>query len=160
MDGFTTDPDADFNFGGHVVPRHHIVFQTRLSVLFVNLRPFMPNHLLASPRRLHRRLQDLSADECADLFDSVRLATTVLGRTYAGTTIGIQDGLHAGQSVHHVHVHIVPRNRGQVRVVLDAERKDRSFEEMREEAEHLRHLFENAHSHILHAQPQDESAST
>eukprot|EP00866_Antonospora_locustae_P000668 jgi/Antlo1/668/1187 len=149
MDDFTTNPDADFNFGGHVVSRHHIVFQTRFSVLFVNLKPFLPNHLLVSPRLSHRRLQDLSEGECADLFDSVRLATIVLGRKYAGSTIGIQDGFYAGQSVCHVHVHIVPRNSGQVGVTLDAERKNRSFEEMREEAEHLRHLFDDAHNHLL-----------
>lgn len=152
MDSFTINPDEDFNFGGHVVPRHHIVFQTRFSVLFVNLRPFLPNHLLASTRILHRRLQDLSVDECADLFDSVRLATIVLGNTYAGSTIGIQDGLYAGQSVHQVHVHIVPRNSGQARVALDAERKDRSFEEMYEETERLRPLFDDAYNRLLLSQ--------
>ncbi|KAL0265783.1 UNVERIFIED_CONTAM: hypothetical protein PYX00_011498 [Menopon gallinae] len=150
MKGFTTSPDAGFIFGGHPVSGSHIVFQTELSVLFVNLRPFQPNHLLVSPRFPHKRLEDLSKEECTDLFGSVRLATIVLSRTYSGTTIGIQDGLHAGQSVHHVHVHVVPRSCEQIRVLLDVERKNRSFVEMHEEASYLRSLFADAHRRLLH----------
>lgn len=73
--------------------------------------------MLVCPLEHRRRLTDLSPNETADLFATVQLAQRLLARVYfpkpepeAGSfTIAVQDGPDAGQTVPHVHVHVVPR---------------------------------------------------
>lgn len=87
----------------------------------MNLKPIVPGHILVCPVAPHRRLADLSAAETADLFGTVQLTQRLLARAYftpqgdlgaGGFTIAVQDGAEAGQTVPHVHVHVIPRTRG------------------------------------------------
>ncbi|ORY81578.1 HIT-like domain-containing protein, partial [Protomyces lactucae-debilis] len=88
-----------------------IFFRSPKSFGLVNLKPLLPGHVLICPQRVVPRLADLSSDEVSDLFLSVQKVTGVLQTVYkaTGTTISLQDGPVAGQSVPHVHVHILPR---------------------------------------------------
>jgi len=100
------------NFGGHHVPGSTIFYASPsgMTVAFVNLKPLKPGHVLVTPVRCMPRLKDLTEDEFRDLFLSVRQVQTILEQHYcAGASkIGIQDGIVAGQSVPHVHVHVIP----------------------------------------------------
>lgn len=67
-----------------------------------------------SPLRVARRFRDLSAEEVGDLW---RLAQAVGGALEAhhrasSLTLAIQDGPAAGQTVPHVHIHVLPRRAG------------------------------------------------
>lgn len=88
-----------------------------LTVAFVNLKPLTAGHVLVTPRRVASLLQDLMEDEVDDLFQSVRVVQQLIERYYGATAsnLGIQDGRDAGQSVPHVHVHVLPRG-----IVADA----------------------------------------
>ncbi|OAL35093.1 hypothetical protein AYO20_05570 [Fonsecaea nubica] len=87
---------------------------SRLSYGLVNLKPLLPGHILICPVRCVPRLTQLTAPETADLFNTVRLVTLTLQRVYHATSfnVAVQDGVDAGQSVPHVHVHVIPRQRG------------------------------------------------
>ncbi|ERF69539.1 hypothetical protein EPUS_01869 [Endocarpon pusillum Z07020] len=163
----------------------------------VNLKPLLPGHILICP--LHQpqtansprqpppsRLTQLSPTQTSDLFHTVRRLTPTLTRLYSAHAfnIAIQDGAAAGQSVPHLHVHVIPRREGDMdargggdrvyevlekgeegdigahfrardgmegedggarrekRFAADSERKPRSEEEMRGEAEWLREELE------------------
>ncbi|MCJ1479452.1 hypothetical protein MMC13_008138 [Lambiella insularis] len=84
---------------------------TPLSFAFVNLKPILPGHVLVSPRRVVPRLSDLSHDEVADLFLTVQRVGRMIERVYKASSLNVamQDGADAGQSVPHVHTHIIPR---------------------------------------------------
>ncbi|KAL6232963.1 hypothetical protein BDW75DRAFT_242497 [Aspergillus navahoensis] len=86
---------------------------TPLSFALVNLRPILPGHVLVSPRRVVPRVSDLTPPETADLFLTVRRVGRMIERVYGATSlnIAIQDGAEAGQSVPHVHAHIIPRKK-------------------------------------------------
>ena len=86
-------------------------FQTPLSFALVNLKPILPGHVLVCPRRVVPRVSNLTADETSDLFLTVRRVGRMVERVYGGSSlnIAIQDGVNAGQSVPHVHAHIIPR---------------------------------------------------
>lgn len=86
---------------------------TSHSIAFVNLKPLLPGHVLVSPRRVVPRLADLTHDEVTDLFLTVQRVSKLIERVYNATSLNIamQDGVDAGQSVPHVHTHIIPRRR-------------------------------------------------
>ena len=86
---------------------------TPLSIAFVNLKPLLPGHVLVSPRRVVPRLAELTQDEVTDLFLTVQRVGRMIERVYnaSALNIALQDGTDAGQSVPHVHTHIIPRKR-------------------------------------------------
>jgi bis(5'-adenosyl)-triphosphatase len=59
------------------------------------------------------RVSELTADETADLFLTVRKVGRMIERVFGASSlnIAIQDGVDAGQSVAHVHTHIIPRRK-------------------------------------------------
>jgi len=84
---------------------------TGLTVAFVNLRPIVPGHVLVTPVRSVPLLADLTDAELDDLFLAVRVVQELLEKCHGAkaSNLGIQDGVLAGQSVPHVHVHVLPR---------------------------------------------------
>ena len=88
-----------------------VFHQTPFTIAFVNLKPLLPGHVLVSPRRFVPRLSDLSSEEVSDLFLTVQRVGRMVERVYGASALNIamQDGLAAGQSVPHVHTHIIPR---------------------------------------------------
>src|SRR5262245_40908159 len=80
-------------------------------VAFLDVQPLADGHVLVVPRAHVARVEDLDADAADALFRTVvRLAGPVReALSAAGTTIGINNGDATGQTIPHVHVHIVPR---------------------------------------------------
>lgn len=80
----------------------------------MNLKPLLPGHILVCPLSPHPRLSDLSAPEIADLFQTVTRVQKTLKRVYKADAfnVAVQDGVAAGQTVPHVHVHVIPRVSG------------------------------------------------
>lgn len=101
------------SFGPFTVT-NQIFHLTPLSYALVNLRPLLPGHILICPRRVVPRYSQLTVPEHTDLFLTVRKVSRMLERIYKADSlnIAIQDGAEAGQSVPHVHVHIIPRRKG------------------------------------------------
>ena len=144
--------------------------------------------------RVVPHLSQLTEEEYVDLWTTVRRVQTMLEKKYfadnndnnnnnnnvtaAAFNVAVQDGRNAGQSVPHVHVHILPRingdfernddvydeleawaptakdaeakkqhqqqqeEGGRLEVLDDADRKDRTMEQMGVEAEEYRKLME------------------
>ncbi|EQB60221.1 diadenosine tetraphosphate hydrolase [Vairimorpha apis BRL 01] len=136
-------------FGEFDIPNEHIIIKTKYCFVFTNLRPFLKYHILVSPIAKKQFLVELSEDEYVDLFLTVKLCLKSLSNFGTSFTVSIQDGAEAGQSVPHVHVHIVPRNKNDIenndliyaKGALDIKRNDRSFEEMKKETYMLRKEF-------------------
>ena len=84
---------------------------TPLSFALVNLKPILPGHVLVSPRRVVARVKELTPTEASDLFLTTRRVGRMIERVFGATSlnIAIQDGKDAGQSVPHVHAHVIPR---------------------------------------------------
>lgn len=114
------------HFGKFLISSSHIFYRSPLSAAFVNLRPIVPGHVLIVPKRIVARMEDLTNDEYVDMWQSVRDIQSMLKKHYQATgfNVAVQDGRSAGQSVPHVHVHILPR------VENDFERNDDVYDEM------------------------------
>lgn len=146
------DPEAEYEFGQVKIKGRSLVMESHSSYVSVNRKPVLPGHLLVIPKRAGaKRLRDLDRRETADLFALVQDAQKVAESQYGAdsSTVSIQDGEAAGQTISHLHVHVLPRRPG------DFERNDdvydklqehdkgeniqwRSYEEMEEEARILR----------------------
>jgi histidine triad (HIT) family protein len=89
----------------------HIVFADDLAMAFLDTRPVFPGHTLLVPRVHHETLSDLPADAVGPLFTRAqRLARAVeSGLGAAGSFVAVNNKV--SQSVPHLHVHVVPRNR-------------------------------------------------
>ncbi|TDL28047.1 HIT-like protein [Rickenella mellea] len=86
-------------------------YRTPFAFAIVNLKPIVPGHVLVVPTRPAPRLADLAPHEIAELFAGVQHVGRIVERAYVADalTIACQDGRAAGQSVPHVHIHILPR---------------------------------------------------
>src|SRR2546428_2441773 len=91
-----------------------IVLREPEVVAFLDVQPLADGHVLVVPRAHVALLEDLEPAAADALLRAVvRLARPVreaLGA--AGTTIGVNNGEATGQTIPHVHVHIVPRWEG------------------------------------------------
>lgn len=78
--------------------------------------PVSPGHALIVPRRHVPTWFDASAEEQAAILGTIdRVRQEILGRYHPdGFNIGINVGEAAGQTVFHLHLHVIPRYRGDV----------------------------------------------
>uniref|UniRef100_A0A452EWX0 Bis(5'-adenosyl)-triphosphatase n=1 Tax=Capra hircus TaxID=9925 RepID=A0A452EWX0_CAPHI len=70
--------------------------------------------VLVCPLRPVERFRDMSPEEVTDLFQAAQRVGTVVEKHFQGTslTFSMQDGPEAGQTVKHVHIHVLPRKAG------------------------------------------------
>eukprot|EP01132_Coremiostelium_polycephalum_P006811 gene6811-8450_t len=140
---------SKFYFGPYLIRQSEIFFQSEFSVGIVNLKPVLPGHILVCPKRIVPRFYDLTSEEVTDLWDSAKKISRVIEKHYNGDglTFAIQDGKNAGQTVEHVHIHIIPRkpkdfaNNDEIYTEIEKERVPRSYDDMEKESTELRKLF-------------------
>ena len=89
-----------------------IVYEDEAAVAFLDHRPLFPGHVLVSPRQHCETLPDLPAARLAPLFAAVQLLARAVERGLGagGSFVAINN--RVSQSVPHLHVHVVPRTRG------------------------------------------------
>lgn len=89
-----------------------IVSEENEIVAFLDNRPLFPGHVLVVPTRHVRSFEEVDAETLARLFStSQRIARAVeLATKSEGTFVALNNKV--SQSVPHVHVHVVPRNKG------------------------------------------------
>ena len=90
----------------------NVVFTGRQQMAFLDHRPLFPGHVLLVPREHHELLTDLPADQVGPLFEAARLLAQAVKTAMDadGTFIAINNGV--SQSVPHLHVHVIPRKKG------------------------------------------------
>ncbi|TFH02993.1 MAG: HIT family protein [Nitrosopumilus sp.] len=86
--------------------------ETAHSVSFLDVFPLAKGHVLVIPKNHHQKIQDVSVEENADLFSLVRKMVSNVDKITGSTLIAIHNGKDAGQEIPHVHVHLVPRSKG------------------------------------------------
>lgn len=87
-----------------------------MSLAFFDGFPVSPGHTLIIPRRHVASFFDLTDEEVADMLALARRVQTILDKRFHpdGYNLGVNVGLAAGQSVLHVHMHLIPRYAGDV----------------------------------------------
>lgn len=93
-----------------------ILASSASSVAFYDGFPVSPGHALIVPRRHVASFFDLTEEERADLFRVADEVRQIVDERYHpdGYNLGVNVGEAAGQSIFHVHLHLIPRYAGDV----------------------------------------------
>jgi histidine triad (HIT) family protein len=89
-----------------------VVLEDALALAFLDKRPLFPGHILLIPKQHFETLDALPVDMIDPLFRNVqRLAAAVESALEAeGSFVALNN--RVSQSVPHLHVHVVPRRKG------------------------------------------------
>ena len=96
------------------LPPARVIGENTFAIAIRDGYPVSPGHTLLIPKRHAGSFFDLSEQERSDLLallDSAKRAIDIEFQPQ-GYNIGINEGLAAGQTVPHLHVHLIPRYAG------------------------------------------------
>jgi len=90
----------------------HIVLADDLTVAFLDTRPVFKGHVLVVPRAHYVTLADLPADLIGPLFTRVQRISAAVPAAFGAQGTFVAENNVVSQSVPHLHVHVVPRTKG------------------------------------------------
>jgi len=96
---------------GGTVPAH-IVLADDIAVAFLDARPVFKGHVLVAPRAHHVTLADLPAGLVGPLFARVQRVSAAMPAALGAQGSFVGENNAVSQSVPHLHVHVVPRTKG------------------------------------------------
>jgi ATP adenylyltransferase len=93
-----------------------VVYENIHLIVSINLYPYNPGHLIIFPRRHITDIRFFSEDEKKAMNLAIDLCLDKLDSVYspAGYNIGYNQGLVAGGSIEHLHLHIIPRYKNEI----------------------------------------------
>lgn len=101
------------------------IAENSLAWVFPTNIPIVPGHLLVCPKRCVETFEGLSKKEKDALFTLLKNTKTVLKKTFdaEGFNIAWNEGSLFGQSVPHLHIHVLPRKTGDTGIIKYDPRK-------------------------------------
>jgi diadenosine tetraphosphate (Ap4A) HIT family hydrolase len=108
------EEDCPFcTIGEHV----EVLCKTDIAMAILDSFPISPGHTLVIPKRHVPDYFELTAEEQNELWQLVNRCKLILQDRFHpdGFNIGINVGEMAGQSIFHVHIHLIPRYKGDVK---------------------------------------------
>lgn len=100
----------------HLAEETEIVCETSACIAFYDRYPVSPGHTLIIPKRHVASYFDLTDNERSEMNIMLQSAKKILDKRHHpdGYNIGINVGATAGQTIFHVHMHLIPRYKGDV----------------------------------------------
>ena len=108
------EEDCPFcNIGEHV----EVLFKADTAMAILDSFPISPGHALVIPKRHVADYFELTFEEQNELWQLVNRCKVILQDRFHpdGFNIGINVGEMAGQSIFHVHIHLIPRYKGDMK---------------------------------------------
>lgn len=96
------------------MPTERVIAQNDLALVVRDGFPVSPGHTLIIPRRHVGSFFEVTDEERSAMLALLNREKAELDKEFrpTGYNIGINDGADAGQTVPHLHVHLIPRYRG------------------------------------------------
>jgi histidine triad (HIT) family protein len=90
------------------------VFEDEGTLAFLDINPSAPGHTLIIPKSHVARIEDLQEEDTTALFRTLHCLVEPIQRAVEAPacTVGINNGPESGQEIPHVHVHVIPRSKG------------------------------------------------
>ena len=84
-----------------------IVYETERVLVFKDIMPKAPIHLLVIPKKEMTNLLEADAETIGELFETVKVVVKEQGIAESGFRVVINTGNDGGQTVPHLHLHIL-----------------------------------------------------
>ena len=94
------------------------VMENKHAIAILDVHPISKGHTMVVPKEHTETILQLSNESIGPVFELVREVVKKLkkelfeGGNDEGFTIGINHGINAGQVIQHLHIHIIPRHKG------------------------------------------------
>ena len=125
----------------------HFVHRDRDVVAFLDRAPLLPGHVLVMPAEHVETLDDLPDKLLAPVLGAVRRTSIAVQEALSAEGSFVATNTRVSQSVPHLHVHVVPRNKGDglfsTRLIWQR-KKYENDSEMAELATKIKHAYELA----------------
>lgn len=97
-------------------PGRRLLAENEYGFAAFDRHPASEGHFLVIPRRHFASYFDINDEETLALWNLVKQGKEIVDEKYHpdGYNIGINVGHWAGQSIHHLHIHVIPRYKGDV----------------------------------------------
>ena len=91
-----------------------VVFEDRRALAFMDVNPVRPGHLLLIPKAHRAQTWDMGGAEFAAVYRSLPRLVRALARAMQADAVDVLNlnGEEGGQTVFHVHFHLIPIHRG------------------------------------------------
>lgn len=91
-----------------------VVYEDEFTLAFLDIHPLSEGHTVVIPKNHAENIIDLPEELVKPLFLSVRKVAAFLKDALnpEGFTIGINHGKVSGQTIDHLHIHVIPRYEG------------------------------------------------
>lgn len=96
------------------LPKERVLLENSVGVVIRDAFPVSPGHTLIIPHKHYPDFFAVPENERHQLLTLLDQAKSELDQAMApqGYNIGVNCGLVAGQTVHHLHIHLIPRYQG------------------------------------------------
>jgi diadenosine tetraphosphate (Ap4A) HIT family hydrolase len=96
--------------------KHKLIKQNDLAYARWDNHPVSDGHAEVVPKRHVDSFFDLQEDELSAIFGLAKITREIIVAKHKpdGFNIGINDGEAAGRTIHHLHLHLIPRYIGDV----------------------------------------------
>ena len=89
-----------------------ILIETESCIGFLDAFPLAKGHAIVIPKKHYEKLQDLPTDTNTGVFSAVHSLISKVDSLTGATLVAVHNGKDSGQEIPHVHVHLIPRNKG------------------------------------------------
>lgn len=90
----------------------HVVLDDVVALAFLDVRPLFPGHTLLVPKAHHETLVELPPELVEPLFSRARRLAAAMESVLGAQGSFVAMNNRVSQSVPHLHVHVVPRTKG------------------------------------------------
>jgi diadenosine tetraphosphate (Ap4A) HIT family hydrolase len=94
-----------------------IILENDFCYAFFDDSPVSPGHALIVPKNHVESFFSLDSDQVKQMYSLLADTKNLIQDRYKpdGYNIGINDGEAAGRTIHHLHIHIIPRYKGDIK---------------------------------------------
>lgn len=96
--------------------KNRIIAENESALAFYDGFPVNEGHSLIIPKRHVQSFFDITEEELLAINSLIKAVKAIMDKKYSpkGYNVGVNIGETAGQSIMHVHVHLIPRYEGDV----------------------------------------------
>ena len=101
------------NIANKKIPAY-VIGENEKAAATLDIHPLAPGHAMVIPKSHRETIFDVPNEDLGDIFLLVKETAEKIEKALSpgGFTFGINHGTNAGQAIAHLHIHIIPRYKG------------------------------------------------